>query len=260
MKTFFLPEQKAYLRYMEIPGDKPARVFLHGLGSAATADFSDLLARSPLAGRHSLLVDFLGFGFSDRPLDFSYSLEGHASTIAALLEARGLEACEVVGHSMGGSIAITLAAMYPHLVKKLVVAEGNLDPGIGSISKKISSYSEEAFLQVGFQECLDELMRLAAGVEDSLFSYYGKFQISSPYALYHSAVELLRGTRPTMRENLVALPIQKTFIFGERSLPDPDLTNLPAAGVPVLVVPNAAHSMMEDNPTGFAQALDQALK
>ena len=84
-----------------------------------------------LAGYHSVLIDFLGFGFSDRPEGFGYTLEDHAQTVAELHDHLGLRHCALIGHSMGGSVAITLAAIRPEIVSRLVIAEGNLDPGGG---------------------------------------------------------------------------------------------------------------------------------
>ena len=90
-----------------------------------------------LVGHHSVLVDLLGHGYSDGPQDFNYSLEEHAQTVAELLEHLALRDCVLFGHSMGGAVAITLAALRPELVSQLVIAEGNLDPGGGIISAAI---------------------------------------------------------------------------------------------------------------------------
>jgi pimeloyl-ACP methyl ester carboxylesterase len=59
------------------------------------------------------LIDFLGFGYSDAPADFGYTMEEQADSVAALVDYLGLRGVHVVGHSMGGSIAISLAAHHP---------------------------------------------------------------------------------------------------------------------------------------------------
>src|SRR6266536_3165602 len=58
-----------YVPSAVLPGREPARVFLAGLGLAAAAGFAHVVAEPELSGRRSLLVDCLGFGFSDRPPD-----------------------------------------------------------------------------------------------------------------------------------------------------------------------------------------------
>lgn len=50
-----------------------------------------------------------------------------------------------------------------------------------------------------------------------------------------------------------------TVIFGARSSPDSDTKRLPEAGVTVRVVPDAGLSMIRENPSGYAEALQAAL-
>lgn len=56
-----------------------------------------------------LLVDLLGYGFSDRPMNFAYTVEDHAQTIVALTDHLSLSALNLFGHSMGGAVAIAAA-------------------------------------------------------------------------------------------------------------------------------------------------------
>lgn len=253
MQSFFLQKWNAFLRYLDLPGKGPTRVYLHGLGDASTSDYPRIVADPVLAGYRSLLVDFLGFGYSDRPGDFSYTLEEHTNTVTELLDHIGLTGCDVIGHSMGGSVGITLASLRPDLVRSLVVAEGNLDPGGGLFSSGIAAQSEEQFRTKGYHNLLQKVLT------DKWFTFYGTLQISAPNAVYRSAVSLVKGTRPTMRERFLTLRIPRTYIFGQRSLPDPDDDRLKAQNIQVLVVPNAGHDMMLDNPAGFAQVLKVAL-
>ena len=101
--------------------------------------------------------------------------------------------------------------------------------------------------------------------DDTVATLAGILHAAAPYALHRSAVSLVQGTRPTMRENLFQMKIPRTFIFwravifGEQSLPDPDWDALPQKGIRVLSVPNAGHGMPWDNPTGVAEALSTAM-
>ncbi|UCF10947.1 MAG: alpha/beta hydrolase [Candidatus Bipolaricaulota bacterium] len=167
-----------------------------------------------------------------------------------MLDHLGALRCDLVGHSMGGSIAITLAAARPDLVGRLVVAEGNLDPGGGMVSRPIAAQSETAFVQRGYDRSLAVLDQRSDAA-----SYAATVRAADRVGLYRSAVGLLRGTTPTMRERLLAADVPRTFIFGELSLPDEDEHLLPEHGVYIEVVPAAGHDMMHDNPTGFAKAV-----
>jgi pimeloyl-ACP methyl ester carboxylesterase len=254
MESFFLDKWKSFLRYIDLPGEKTPLVYLHGVGCASSMDFPEVVTKPALAGYRSLLVDFLGFGFSDRPPGFGYTIEDHAQTVEELLDHLKVKDCVVIGHSMGGAVAITLATNRPDLVSRLIIAEGNLDPGGGLVTKTVAGQSESEFETAGYNMLLEKIRSM--GFSTSL----GSFQISAPHALYRSSVSLVKGTRPTMRENLLRLEIPRAYIFGERSLPDPDAERLPAYGVQVLIVPNAGHGMMNENPGGVAETIGYILQ
>src|SRR5512143_1951443 len=152
MKALLLPELQAFIRFEDFSGESPANVYLPGLLGGAQPTFASVLHEYPvLAKQRSVIIDFLGTGFSDAPENFSYSLEGHADTVARVLAELNLKGCNVVGYSMGGAVAITLAAMRPELVARLALMEGNLDPGGGLASKSIAEQTEESFCARGFQ-------------------------------------------------------------------------------------------------------------
>src|SRR5438552_2598698 len=84
--ALYLESEQAYLRYTDVSGDEPALVYLTGLGSAVAGTFDGCLTDPALRVQRALLVDVFGAGFSDAPESFSYTLEEHARTIAALLD------------------------------------------------------------------------------------------------------------------------------------------------------------------------------
>jgi pimeloyl-ACP methyl ester carboxylesterase len=259
MQALFLTQWQAFLSYTDLPGAEPACVYLHGSGLASSITYARVVAEPALAQRRSILIDVLGCGFSDRPDSFRYTLTDHAQTIAALLDHLGLSECAVIGHSFGGSIAITLAAIRPDLVGRLVLAEALLDPGGGDTSRRIAAQSESEFCTAGFPALLAEVRSEALAGDPLSIAVAAAFQVAAPFALYRSAVGLVQGTQPTMRERLLRLSIPRTYLFGEHSLPHPDRTALPAHGVAVQVVPNAGHGMMWEQPRAFAAALHAAL-
>ena len=255
MNALFLPQWQAYLRYLDLPGMEPACVYLAGLGLAATAAYPRTVASPGLATRRSIMVDWFGCGYSDRPENFDYSIQGHAATIAALLEHLDLKACTVIGHSMGGAVAIVLASQWPDLVGRLVLAEANLDAGGGMLSRSIATQSEADFVSRGRQQLLQQLRADAINGDVAAAVVLGIAQLAAPFALYRTAVSLVQGMLPGWREQLYQLPVPRAFLFGERSLPDGDADLLPAQGIRVAVVPRAAHGMMIENPEGFAGTL-----
>jgi len=253
VKSLRLPGTESTLRYLDLPGVAPALVFLHGLGAASSAAFPRIVRDPQLAAHRALLIDLLGFGYSDRPIAWPYTIEAHAGTVEGLLDALALRGCVVVGHSMGGSIAILLAAARPDLVGRLVVAEGNLDPGPGTVSGPVAAQSETQYLARGHSALITAVER------QGFAGYAGTLRASDPRAMHRSAVSLIAPRDPSLRDRLYGLPMHRAYLFGAESLPDPDTNELPARNVQVEIVPGAGHDMMGDNPDGFATALVRAM-
>lgn len=240
------------IRWSELPGSPPPRVFLHGLGGSGEAILGSLARDPSIAGHRSLLIDLPGHGASDRPDDFSYSLDAHASAVAAVCRAADVDGVDMVGHSLGADIAIVVAARYPGLVRRLVISEANLDPLppslTGRASQAIRAQSEAGFVASGYQRLLDENPGWA-----------GTLRFCDPRAIHRSAVGLTVGTNPTMRQLFVGMSIPRTFIKGSHGEPLLDEAGLEAAGVHVATIPDAGHMMMRDNPQVFSAAVAAGL-
>ncbi|MES4906814.1 MULTISPECIES: alpha/beta hydrolase [unclassified Streptomyces] len=241
------------IRWVELPGQEPPRVYVHGLGATSPAYFAEIAVHPLLAGRRSLLIDLLGHGISDRPTGFDYTLESHADALATALTSAGVTGAELIAHSMGGSVAIVLAARHPHLVSRLVLIDANLDPiprkpGTSG-SSGIAAYSEEEFLTGGWEEVRDRV-----GPQ-----WWSTMRLAGREALHRSALHLTRGTVPTMRELLLDLKIPRTFLLPEADAPLPGTEALTEAGVSVVAIPDCGHNIMLDNPEAFARATAAAL-
>lgn len=241
------------IRWVELPGREPSRVYVHGLGSTSPAYFTASAVHPLLAGHRSLLVDLLGHGHSDRPTHFSYTLEAHADALAAALTAAGVSGAQVIGHSMGGAVAIVLADRHPKLVSRLVLVDANLDPAppgpVTPGSSGLASYTEEEFLAGGWAEVRDRVGE----------HWWSTMRLTGREALHRTAVHLARGTVPTMRETLLTLPIPRTFLFPEADGELPGTETLTASGVHVQPIPSCGHNIMLDDPEAFAEATAKAL-
>ncbi|CAM5679345.1 alpha/beta fold hydrolase [Streptomyces canus] len=235
------------IRWTETPGEGPARVYVHGLGSISTVYHAHIAARPELAGRRSLFVDLPGHGVSDRPEDFGYTLEDHADALAAALDAADLTGVEIVAHSMGGSVALVLAHRRPELVSRLVLTEANLDasPPATAGSTWIDAYEEDDFVAGGHARVLEMVGPLWAAT----------MRLADPRALYRSATGLRRGSAPMMRAILEGLSIDRVYLQGELSGELEGRRKLEASGVRVMTVPRAGHNAMLDNPDAFVAAV-----
>ena len=104
--------------YYELQGEGEPLALIVGLGT----DISewDVIIRW-LANKYQVLAfDNRGAGRTDKP-DIPYSIEMMAEDTAGLMQALGMKQAHVLGISMGGRTALTLALRYPERVKKLVL-------------------------------------------------------------------------------------------------------------------------------------------
>ncbi|MEV5957468.1 alpha/beta hydrolase [Streptomyces sp. NPDC051987] len=114
-----------YRRAYRIAGDGPALVLVHGIGdsSATWARLIPLLART-----HTVIApDLLGHGESDKPRA-DYSVAAYANGVRDLLTTLGIESATLVGHSLGGGVAMQFAYQFPERTERLILVSAG---GVG---------------------------------------------------------------------------------------------------------------------------------
>ena len=100
-------------------GGQPV-LLIHGLGSNAE-DWAKLAPYLVQAGHRVYLPDLPGYGRSQKPADFSYSIHGEATMVAGFMDALGLQRVDLGGWSMGGGIVQHVAFDHPDRVRKLML-------------------------------------------------------------------------------------------------------------------------------------------
>ena len=256
MRAHLVHDQQAFLRYVDVPGADPPILWIHGWQCSSTGELSAASVQQCLAGRRSLLVDLLGHGYSDRPADFGYTLPEHARTVVDLIDALGVAACTVVGHSMGADIGIHVARLRPGVVKSLVMAEGNFGPR--PVRDDVGGLSEQEFVAHGYDALLARQAAAASGDPDGIAArHLGITRSWDARALHREDVSMASDdAAPPARLS----EARATYLVGELSDPDPDIdAQLRAYGVPQVVVPDTAHAMGLQNPAGLARAVADAV-
>lgn len=168
-------------------GPRPA-VLVHGLGGSSL-NWLPLLDR--LDGEvTALALDLPGFGTSPPPRDGDYTPRGHARAVAAAIEQwrerGGINApVDLFGNSMGGAVAVQLAARRPDLVASVTlispalpsvrVGRGNVHlpvvaiPGVGeSLVRRYAAVPVEQRVQATLDACTTDPSRVPANLRDAL--------------------------------------------------------------------------------------------
>jgi pimeloyl-ACP methyl ester carboxylesterase len=134
-----LPVHGHLVRYAESGAGSggPVVVLVHGIASRA-AQWEQVMT---LLGEHAHVIapDLLGHGESAKPRG-DYSLGGHASGVRDLLAALGHDRISLVGHSLGGGIAMQFAYQFPERVERLALISS------GGLGREVSVFLRAATL------------------------------------------------------------------------------------------------------------------
>ena len=143
-------------------------LMLHGLGGTKASFLPSIAALAP--SFRTVAVDLLGSGDSDKPLGASYGPEFQARAVEQLLDALELERAHIVGHSMGGRVALELGFAHPDRTDGLVL----MTPAMAWLrARRWAPYlrwvrPELGLLQVAPRAAVEPLMRwLMPGADTS---------------------------------------------------------------------------------------------
>jgi pimeloyl-ACP methyl ester carboxylesterase len=226
-------------------------VFVHSLAGNSSQWAKQLEHLRPT--RRAVAFDVRGHGQSERPKDGDYSITGMADDIAAVADTLGLARFVLVGHSMGGGVALTYAGAHPERVAGLLL----VDPiGDGK--------------QIPAAEAKSLLAKLDSSYDTTIGGYWAG--IAGP----DSAVRerLLADLRATPRETVV--PAFRDILQFD---PDPALARFQGPllsivtpyndqpfslhrlgrGFPHRIVQGTGHWIQLDKPEEFNRLLDEFL-
>jgi pimeloyl-ACP methyl ester carboxylesterase len=134
-----------YRRAYRISGRGPAVLLLHGIGDSSRT-WLDLIGR--LARDHTVIApDLLGHGASDKPRA-DYSVAAYANGMRDLLGVLDIDRVTVIGHSLGGGVAMQFAYQFPERTERLVlVSSGGVSREVNPVLRALSLPGAELALQ-----------------------------------------------------------------------------------------------------------------
>ncbi|QJY48231.1 alpha/beta fold hydrolase [Pseudonocardia broussonetiae] len=215
------------------PPDGPVTLVLHGGGPGchSASDFAGVLALR--RDRRHLVVDLPRYGASGALDDDGPAFTGYAGVLAGLLDRLGVGEVDVLAQSLGGSVALRLAADEPHRVRRMLVIGSapvpGADAGLGARVR--------ADYYGGTGPDPEKMRRLIADLE------------------WHDGDAVPEATVQA-RYRASTTPVALATATGGRGAPE-DLTDaLPRVAAPTLVV-RGRHDPFA--PTSYAAALVDAL-
>ncbi len=159
-----------YRRAFRIAGQGPPLLLIHGIGDSSRTwqEVIPLLARE-----HTVIApDLLGHGYSDKPRA-DYSVAAYANGMRDLLAVLGIERVTLVGHSLGGGVAMQFAYQFPERTERLVlVASGGAGRGVSPVLRAVTlpgahvglSALRLPFARLAVNAAIEVLRRLDTGL------------------------------------------------------------------------------------------------
>jgi pimeloyl-ACP methyl ester carboxylesterase len=253
-------------------GSGPVVLLIHGITSSADAWREVVPA---LASRYTVVApDLLGHGGSAKPRG-DYSLGAYASGLRDLMAALGHERATVVGHSMGGGIAMQLAYQFPERVERMVlVSSGGLGKEVGLVLRAATLPGAEWVLPVITRRGPRDVVLLGSSLmsrvgmrtrADARGTALGLSSLSDPRArraFLHTARSIIDGAgqRVSATDRLYLAENMPTLIvWGERDPMIPAEHGIAAhALIPhsrLELFPGAGHYPFDEDPERFAEVL-----
>lgn len=97
-------------------------MLIHGSGPGVSA-WANWQRTIPVLSKQARVIapDMAGFGFTDRPTGYRYTMDGWVDQAIGLLDALQIEQTDLVGNSFGGALALAMAIRHPQRIRRLVL-------------------------------------------------------------------------------------------------------------------------------------------
>ena len=255
----------------------PLLVLIHGItGSSDT--WEDVI--EPLAERYTVVApDLLGHGKSAKPRG-DYSLGAYASGLRDLLSALGHERGTILGHSLGGGVAMQLAYQFPDRCERLVLeSSGGLGREVHLLLRAAALPGSEFVLPVlasnrllGAGNAMGGLVRrLGLRTRPDLEELWRGFSSLGDVGARHAFIQSLRavidpgGQRVDARDRIyLAERVPTMLMWGERDPIIPVRHGRAASqlipGSRFEVFPDSGHFPHRDEPRRFVKVISDFME
>jgi pimeloyl-ACP methyl ester carboxylesterase len=239
----------------------PALLVLHGLGH--NASHWDPVAAALANGRRVLVLDQRGHGQSEWTAQYSFALM--RDDLAAFVDALGLRSVDLVGHSMGGTIAYLYGIAQPAALRRLIIVDtAPPDPGSWPYTERPIPPAEFA----SFDEGLEFLKRGAPEIEEQRLRRYleqsmvqlqsGRWRWQFDPVMSDAISKDLATGGPLIWQDLQRISVPTLLLWARNSfVPRERMERVRAAiaTCTLVEIPNSTHDVNVDNPDALVRAV-----
>nr|WP_229255580.1 alpha/beta hydrolase [Duganella sacchari] len=260
--------------HVRVGGAGPAVLLIHGFGD--TGDMWAPLAAA-LAVDHTVVVpDLRGMGLSSRPAG-GYDKRTQAGDMRAVLEKLRIDHADVVGHDIGTMVAYAYATRYPDKTDRLIVMDAPV-PGIppweqivrspllwhfsfgGPDAERLVAGRERIYLD----RFWNEFAGTPSKIDEETRRHYAKLYAlpGAMHAAFAQFLSIPKDAEDNLKSMATKLTMPVLAVGGAKSfgVNEAIVMRNAATNVTELVVPDAGHWLMEEQPAATVAAVKSFLK
>ncbi len=216
-------------------------------------------------GRHyrTYALDFWGFGESGKKRE-TYAVQDFVSLVDQFMDQLGIVRAPLVGHSMGGTVSLSVAIQYPERVSKVVVVGSPIAGSSLALPLKWAGYRPIAFLLFNMMGLFRLSMRIASPFICRDPRFPGMMDRDLSRTTVESFLRSIASLRRTdLRPMLDSIKVPVMGMYGDKdNIVHPMQWKPLTAGVEKSCTerfPNAGHFIMLDEPQPFINKLKSFL-
>jgi pimeloyl-ACP methyl ester carboxylesterase len=255
------------LLHFEIVGRGEPLILLHGWINSWDVWRESMLALGtgipgdPITTRRVYALDFWGFGASSKPdhsADKTYDLPSYVEMVREFMDNMGIASAPVAGHSLGGTVALLFALIYPNRTDKVIVVGSPIKGNSLNPFLKLAGYRWLARLVWLLPFIRSAIMRLLlAGDSEKVQEMISRDVQRTSVDSFFRSIGNLRKT--DLSDELPNLSVPALGIFGAQdNIVSPINARLlaeSARGIQLITMPNSRHFPMVDEPEFFIREI-----
>ena len=175
-------------------------------------------------------LDLPGFGYSDKPEDFDYTLEGYSRFLVEFMNIMDIDTATLAGNSMGGGVVLTTALLFPERIDKLILVDSMGYPEREGEEVFLPfllmgvPVAGEVLMSLNFRCVVEESMKGGVYYDNSFVTdemvdyYYNAFRSENGQKAPLWVMRNLMDTPPIGSERISEVSMPTLIIWGEEDI------------------------------------------